>query len=427
MEKAKTLRNILRVTGPEPLKGDDFKKFFVETDEARGINAVSQLSDYFDANRDMPKKVLFMGHRGSGKSTELFRFEQYVKDNFKVINFSIRDEIDITDLKYVDLVFVILNKLFDEAQNDNIPINRNILDNLDSYWHDEKLIERLKLQKANLETEGKIKGGIWSFLSFHIKGVLSTGSESKEVVRKFIEPKLSQLLSGANDLIDNIKAEYNKIDKTPLLIIEDLDKLDIPVAEELFLNHKNILAKFNLHLIYTFPIFLHYTGKFNEIRTAFDNYKLLSMIKVKNKDNSTNEKGKEIIRKIIGKRADLNLFDAEGLDFMIEKSGGALRHIFEMILTATLDVRSRNRDAIKIDMLAAKRAYRELQSGFERTIAKKHLGTLKELHNNAVTNPLESENLKDMLNCMAVIEYNGDRWCGLHPAVVDFLNEIGEI
>jgi len=283
MEKAKTLRNILRVTGPEPLKGDDFKKFFVETDEARGINAVSQLSDYFDANRDMPKKVLFMGHRGSGKSTELFRFEQYVKDNFKVINFSIRDEIDITDLKYVDLVFVILNKLFDEAQNDNIPINRNILDNLDSYWHDEKLIERLKLQKANLETEGKIKGGIWSFLSFHIKGVLSTGSESKEVVRKFIEPKLSQLLSGANDLIDNIKAEYNKIDKTPLLIIEDLDKLDIPVAEELFLNHKNILAKFNLHLIYTFPIFLHYTGKFNEIRTAFDNYKLLSMIKVKNK------------------------------------------------------------------------------------------------------------------------------------------------
>ncbi len=427
MERATTLYGVLRVTAPDPLKGDDFTKFFVETDEARGVNAVSQLSDYFHANRDMSRKVLFMGHRGSGKSTELYRFEQDIQNKFRVINFSIKDEIDITDLKYVDLIFVILNKLYNEARKDNISINRHILDNLDSYWHDEHLIEKLKVEKASLDTEGQVKGGIWSVLSFHVKGILSTGRESKEVIRKYIEPRLNLLLTGANDLIDNISAEYKKLGKVPLLIIDDLDKLDIAVAEDLFLNYKNILTSFNIHIIYTFPIFLHYSEKFNEIRSVFDSHKLLSIIKVTNKDGSPNPKGKNIISKIVDKRADLKLFEPEALNLIIEKSGGALRHIFEMILNATLDIRSRDKNATAVDILSAKRAYRELQSGFERTIARRHLDTLKELYTDTNKNPMGNENLMEMLNCMAVIEYNGDRWCGLHPAVVDYLRKIEEI
>lgn len=427
MEKATELRNIVRVTKPEPLKGENFEKFFVETDEARGVNAALMLSDFFSINRDEPQKVLFLGHRGSGKSTELFRFGEYLKEDFRIINFSIKDEADIADLEYSDLIFIILRKLYEQAKDDNIEINEHVLSNLDHYWHDEKLIESLKIEKAAVEAEVKVKGGFWGFISAHVRGIFSIGSETKEVVREFIRPRLSQLLSSANDLIDDITRKYGQKGKTPLLIIEDLDKLDLAIAEDLFLKRKNILTAFEIHVVYTFPIFLHYSEKFNEIESAFDHYELLSMIKVKQVTGEPYQKGHEIIRKVVQKRADLNLFEPEALDYCIQKSGGSLRHLFEILQNAVLDIRVRNRDAQKLDNQAVENAYKKLRSYFERTITRDHLAILKSVYESSDKKPTADDALKELLNCMAVIEYNGDRWCDLHPAVVDILREKGEI
>ena len=181
MERATELRNIVRVTKPEPLKGENFEKFFVETDEARGINAALMLSDFFSINRDEPQKVLFLGHRGSGKSTELFRFGEYLKDEFRIINFSIKDEADVADLEYSDLIFIILRKLYQQAKNDEIAINEHVLSNLDHYWHDKTLIESLRIEKAVAEADITVKGGFWGFISAHVKGIFSIGSETKKV------------------------------------------------------------------------------------------------------------------------------------------------------------------------------------------------------------------------------------------------------
>lgn len=157
----------------------------------------------------------------------------------------------------------------------------------------------------------------------------------QNVVREHIKPRLSQLITGANDFIRNITREYKKLGKALILVIEDLDKLDLAVAEELFLKHTKILTSFHLHTIYTFPIFLHYTPHFNEIGSAFDHYEMLSMMKVTNRDGRTPcTEGRDIIRQIIDKRADLSLFDKDALDFIIEKSGGSLRHLFEMLQNA---------------------------------------------------------------------------------------------
>lgn len=427
MERALELRNIVRVTKPEPLKGDDFEKFFVETDEARGVNAAAMLSDFFSINRDEPQKVLFLGHRGSGKSTELYRFGEYLKDEFRIINFSIKDEADIADLEYSDLIFIILRKLYEQAEDDHIEINKNILSNLDHYWHDEKLIENLSISKALAEAEVKAKGGFWGFISAHVKGIFSIGSETKKVVREYIRPRLSQLLSSANNLIEDVTIRYRKEGKMPLLIIEDLDKLDLAIAEDLFLKRKNILAAFNIHVVYTFPIFLHYSEKFNEIESAFDHYELLSMIKVKEVGGNVYEKGYDIIRQIVEKRADISLFEPEALNYVIKKSGGSLRHVFEILQNAVLDIRLRNRDAQKLDLKAVENAYKKLRSYFERTITADHFVILKTVYESADKKPTADGTLKELLNCMAVIEYNGDRWCDLHPAVADIMRDKGDI
>lgn len=427
MERALELRDLLKVCKPFPLAHEDFDKFHVETSVARGQNSALRISDYFEANKDDPQKMLFMGHRGSGKSTELWQVRKYLEAEFQMVAFSIRDEMSVTDLNYVDLLFTILNKLFDEALKEGIEIDTSVLDNLYNYWHDEKFIEKLKIEKAAAEVSVEAKIGFLNVIRTSVKGVLSTGKETKSIVRQYMEPKLSQLIKGTNDLILIITEHFKKHGKVPILIIEDLDKLEIPVAEDLFLNHRNILAEFDIHIIYTFPIFLHYSEKFNEIKDAFNHHELLSMIKVNNKNGSKNAEGREIIKAIVERRANLALFESGVLDFIIAKSGGTLRNVFEMIQKATLISRSKNRDAQNIDMDSAKQAYNELKSDFERSISIKHIDTLVKLYKDKDKKPLTDGNLIELLYCTAVIEYNGDRWCDLHPAAVDILKDKGLI
>lgn len=427
MKKATELKNLLRVFKPLPLEGEAFESFHVDTNKARGDNYAFRLSTYLNANSDDPQKILFMGHRGSGKSTELWQVKKNLGTDYWIVTFSIKDEIDVTDLNYIDLVFTILNKLTSEAIKDGIKIDESVVDNLFNYWNNESFIEIIKTEKAQAEASLEAKISFLTRISASVKGILSTGKETKQVVRQYIEPKLSQLITAINDLIFVITDALRQQGKVPILIIEDLDKLDIPVAEDLFLNHRNILTDLNIHIIYTFPIFLHYSDKFNEIKDSFNHSELLSMIKVKNKDGSKNEDGIDTIRQIVGKRAELSLFDREALTFIIEKSGGTLRNVFEMIHRAALTVLGGGTGSTIIDMDAAKKAYGELKSDFERCIAHKHLQTLKDLHGDRTKKPLSDANLMELLNCMAVIEYNGERWCDLHPAVEDILREKGTI
>jgi len=69
MERALKLSDVLRVARPDPLKGEDFEKFFVETDEARGEEVALHLSGYFKVNRDV---VDFLREKGEidGRRTD---------------------------------------------------------------------------------------------------------------------------------------------------------------------------------------------------------------------------------------------------------------------------------------------------------------------------------------------------------------------
>lgn len=421
MKKAQDLGQLLRVTNTKPLQGDSFDSFFVDTDEARGANTAYELCDYFLANIDDPQKVLFMGHRGSGKSTELYRMEKEFGEEFKVIKFSILNEADGNTLQYIDVLFAILSKLYAAAVADDIEVNQSLLDNLVSYWYGENLLEEISFNEDEVSGGVKIKGGLFGVLTAHIGGIFRTGTKSKETIRRYVEPKVSRLIRDTNYLIDDLSDKYGKNDKTLLMIIEDLDKLDIKIAEELFLNHSNVLTSFNLHIVFTFPIFLHYSEKFSAIEGAFDNVELLSMIKVNSKDREPYEEGRNTLKKLIECRADVGLIDDDALDLIIEKSGGAIRLVLKMLQDAVLTERSRNRKAKSISLDSARKAYVRMRSNFERYIERKHLNALKELYESEDKKPLQDDSLKEMLSCLAVIEYNGDRWCGLHPAVEDYL------
>lgn len=429
MKRAENMEDMLKVFKPFPLGEKNYDEFYVDTSDARGDNAAFKIIYRLKNANSVPIKLIFMGHNGSGKSTELFKVEKELSSLYQIVRFSIRDEVDIMDLTYADLIFTIMHNVIETLNNKRIRISDNKYEKIFSYWNDEQICEILNVRKISIDAELSAKASFVNMITAQIKGLFQVGSESRNVIRKKMEPKLKQLIQYTNEIIEDADNKLKeKEGKRLLLIIEDLDKLDIGAAEELFIKHRKSITSLQINTIYTFPIFLFYSTQFNAIKDDFDAYVLLSMIKTKNRDGEKYDVGVETIKQIIGKRAELNLIENDALNLVIKKSGGALRDIFEMIENAVLEAKTQDINAKTIKMVHIEKAYKSLKSSYERVLSKGHLPLLKEIYKDSNKKPIEDEErLMELLKSMAVIEYNGERWCGLHPAIEDFLKEKGEI
>ncbi|CAN2045699.1 ATP-binding protein [Candidatus Magnetomoraceae bacterium gMMP-13] len=416
MKKATTLQELLSVF--KPLSKHDFDKFYVPASDDR--NTALRLADWLIANKNSPQNILITAQRGSGKSTELCMLKRHLMPEFKSIIISVSDDIDITGLNYIDLILCILGRLLDKIKNKNIRIDPAVLDKLYFYFQNDKLIEFLRFEKIEAGSEAGTKLGFLRAIIASVRGVMSTGRYTKRYVRKFVEPKFNQLILITDELIKIISNYYKKNNRTLILIIDDLDRLDLLSLKGLFPNHKQILTKLSSHIIYTGPAFLHYFYKFNQIKSSFSHHERLNMINVHNKNGSPNAQGIKIIKKIVEKRADLNLFEPKALDFIIKKSGGCVNDVFEMIQEAALSSMRKNSDIDKnISMIEAESAFKKFKNELEITFLRKHIQTLKKLNNDRdQMSLLIDKDFMKLIHLNAIIEYNSEGWwCDFHPAV----------
>lgn len=68
-----------------------------------------------------------------------------------------------------------------------------------------------------------------------------------------------------------------------------------------------------------------------------------------------------------------------------------------------------------------------LKSIYERFItSKEQFDRLIEIYEDPFPENTD-QTLSELLKTLSVIEYNGERWCGVHPVLVDFLREKGKI
>ena len=171
-------------------------------------------------------------------------------------------------------------------------------------------------------------------------------------------------------------------------------------------------------MILTFPIFMAYNSQYNMINEDIDKAVMLSMIKVKKADKTDYEQGIATLSKIVEKRAELSLIDDDALRFMIKKSGGAIRDAsFESMLI----------EKDKIEMSEAKSAYYQLKSRNERLIRNdSEVEKLVQVYQDPQLLTTD-DTMMELLVKGLILEYNGERWCGIHPAVEDFLKEKGKI
>ena len=437
VEKATNIAGMINAFSPRELSGEDLDKYYYDkTMPVRtGSPVKSPIDDIFDACHDssLPDKFLLMGHRGCGKSTELnVLSRRFQNEGFPVHTVQCAKELDMTRPFYSDLMILMGDALIEIAKEINCEIDKNLLNDLVHYWDNITEIKD-RIEQYDLSATGG--AGIPSLLEkilglfLDVKGSVRLSEGVRETYEKRIDDRLGEWISILNKIADSISTATQK---QPIIIFEELDKLaDIDAEQEtkdksweLFFARPSALASFSFPIIFTFPIALSYEPRFGALKGYFHE-KFFPMIKVTSIENKKFEDGYKAIRAIIEKRADENLFDKNVEDFMIEKTGGALRDLFDAIRQSATYASRRKADSISMD--DAVLALEEIQSEITRRIEKKDYDFLKDIYNGNRRGISDRKALLGMLLAGVVLEYNGTRWCNLHPLVADYLVDLGVV
>jgi hypothetical protein len=437
---ADTLEKVYNYFQIKPITLDLFDQYYVNADRGRGKDPIKAFRRRIVGNPDGCLKLLFSGHRGCGKSTELIRLQKDLeeREDFIVLNFSILHELDIVNINYIELFIVTMEKLFDFVKNEQrVAIEQAYLDNIKE-WMQSVEIKEINQSYIGADLEGNIKTGInipflAEFFARFRASAKSSASMEKTLVTR-VEPRISELISLCNQLINQIKKRLPNVNKKGLVIImEDMDKMDLEKGENIFFLHSSQLSQLNCHCIFTFPIPLLYNIKLKAIVSNYNGDFVLPMIKVAEKDGQDCAEGIAVVRDIVGQRMDLKLFENEDiLRKMIRMSGGYLWDLFHMVIAAADSALDFERTVIREEDYVS--AFRSLKAEYERTIAEnKDRGItvddyFKELcacMNNVSKKINFTDIMLDLVNNQTILNYNGENWHDVHPVVKEILTERG--
>lgn len=408
----------------EPLPVDDPRH--VDTEKGRGDFKFSGLLKTLgikpsDCSLVTPKDrnyILFCGHMGCGKSTELRIFVKKIEkpELFYVVFLDVLKELDPNSLEYVDVLMGLAHKLFDRLVQDGIGVDQVHLSNLES-WFNQKIITHEKLKdfsteiKASVSAETGIPFLAKAFASFtsSFKG----GSSYKTELRNVIKNNFTQFAESFNSFLRAAEDAVVKQSKGKkiLFVVDGTDRLKGEDGEKFFIADAYQLQLIEANFIYCAPI--HLLSLDNRLQNRFGYIETLPMIKVEEKEaiGEPFASGYEVMQELIYQRADKKLFDSEKtVREIIKYSGGCPRDLLKILHYAFLETESEKFDRTSVD-----KAIKRLSSEYRRFIDTDDYKTLYSI-DSLEKRDLNNEKVKLFLLNLVLLEYN-DFWRRSHPAV----------
>ncbi len=288
-----------------------------------------------------------------------------------------------------------------------------------------------------IEGGGGVKeDSLWhkvSNLFLQVKGSIKfAGSRKKETIEYQIS-RLPSLLRIANHLLDDCNEILKEATGHEWLFVgEDFDKPGIPkdLIEDLFINRANVFRELRCHMIFTLPLNLFYSGKATNLPFTLDRSFVLPDTPVFNQDHTANPVGRKAVEDVLTARMLPTLFEQGQMECLIIASGGNLRDLFSLVNYAADTAELRG--ATKIDTTDAESAVVNLRSSYQRRLGQSPYDMdevkyddkaqkLLTIYSGDETAQIADAVMYSLLAAKAVQEFNGKRWFGVHPLVVDIL------
>ena len=450
-KKAETLDRFWESLLHEPLHDKkELDAFYCqEVNAVRGEDRLPDLKQkLYRAHGGRHFRAFLAGHSGCGKSTELARFSLAVADRFRVIRFSAKDELHPSSAKPFDVLILMMIRMTEEIrklQSGGLkwePPNDLLQKTLD--WFAGETVKKTETNevKGSAEASAGISGdSLWSKLlglSAKLKGEIKYSSERKKEVIDYRVARLSELSDLVNQFLDACNEQLRGLEgqREWLFLGEDFEKfLDSEIPRTFFVREAALFKTLRTHLIFTIPVDLAWHAQGTSL--PFPVFPIYD-IPVYTKNNEPHKEGRAALRELLGKRINLNLFEApHQLDRLIVASGGHLRDLLDLVNDATDRVLIETPPGAKIGKRHCTKAITKKQqevllrlgeSPYETGIEwKDRAACLVAIYKHDSDHEVANKVTHSLLRSRAVQHFNGEGRFAVAPMVVSILMRQGEI
>ena len=320
----------------EPLDPEDSRR--VDLNDARGDYSRKRLLRALGIDlasqqlRDIPagKCVLFGGHRGCGKSTELRAIAADLagEERFFVVSIDALQLLDINNLTYADIALVLAEALAADAEKAGIAVPEVHLTPL-RHWFDDVChnTEFTKSLSSELKTGAKVQAGLpfVGKLFASLTAAIRSNTTYKSEIRERVRNAFSALAGGFNQLLAYVEDEVRRQGKgqAVIFVIDGTDRLRGGEADALFIHDIHQLRQLRANCIYCAPISV--LNEQGQIAQNFDAIERLPMVKLTDKGKTDRiAVAWERMREFMQKRLPGENFDDPAtLDLLIARPAAA--------------------------------------------------------------------------------------------------------
>ncbi|MDP3925680.1 MAG: ATP-binding protein [Hydrogenophaga sp.] len=400
---------------------------YVPTQEARGSEqTMTRLARKFGWNPSnnkffapTDKHVLFFGHIGSGKTTELRRYmgRFNASKHFFVVEVDVLAKLDRNNLQYSEVLMAMAESLLEQLAREGFGVDEDALRPLREWFapavhtHTESSELNAEL-KTGLQAGGGIPGILKLLASFTTS--FRTGASRKTEWRQEIRNRFTTLALAFSGLIRHVEQLLKVKGRAErvLFLIDGTDKMRGDDTQAFFVHDAEQLLSIQTLALYTAPLHLKYDGS---LGGKLDADIVLPMIKLYTQEGERWEPGWTALRELLLHRAARSLFE-EGdtgevqIQRLVEHCGGHPRELLRLLKLCCEWADER------IDATVVDHALNQLASEYRRFLRPEDYTLLAELD----ANPIHGGNDKraqELLYRLALLEYNDGGWRRSHPVV----------
>ncbi|MCS7287461.1 MAG: hypothetical protein RMK30_10730 [Anaerolineae bacterium] len=352
-------------------------------------------------------KLLFSGHRGSGKSTELLRIYSQLEGQNPVIHINVETILDLGDIDYHDVLLALGEGLAREARKLKVRAASKSIKKMQS-WYEEVFRE----QGRGIEAEISIG---FPLLTARLRG----GAEVRKTVREKVERRLSELLGLLNELIEKIQS---KTKRPPVVLVDGLDKVyDLARAVKVFRDGAGALIAPTCIIVYTVPHVLLYDPTLGGVLMSFRGQYQLPNISPFNRDGTRHQEGWRALEEVLTRRVEEKLLPEETREKLIYLSGGVIRHLLTFAGEAVLRaMQQRHRTVTPEDVEEVEHRNRIILSPIFTRSQREILKQVASEH--TYVNSEEARNLAMNLHILHYV-VGREEWWDVHPLLKPMVKE----
>ena len=421
-----TLKVLCDIDVGEALADDDPR--YVPTTEARGgERTMAQLARKLGLSLAdgsfhpaTTRHILFFGHTGSGKSTELRRYAAKYAGDFSgkrhifYVEMDVNKVLDRNNVKYADIVMAMAKELCQRLMDEGVDVTGDPVRELQECLAN-RVLSSTKTQELSAEINTKAQGKLgipWLVELFAgFTAGFKTNASYKEELRSEIRNHFTPIAEAFNRFLRAVETALNQrgLGQRILFLVDGTDKLRMENVRQFFIEDAEQLAAIEALVIYAAPIALKYEGG---LAGKLDADLILAMVKLAEEDGQPFDPGLQAMRAILLRRADRSLFADEAvIDKLVDHSGGHPRELLRLLkLCCEYDTDNR------IDDTIAERALDALAADYRYFLTTEDYQILAAVDGG--DGPVGSDaGIQRLLYNLALLQYNAGAWRRTHPIV----------